>query len=248
LPSSVGHLGPHSLLERPLLCAPPYHLLVVRVSPVYRVPEQRYKPRLGDHLTGSLGGVPVGHVGGRLAGDGCPAFLVPRGGEALTVPSLALLVEGVEEVDLFGGGGLYEGVLGEEVVEEGGPALHRADDEEVGEGPGDRSVLGPALPGCPDLPLQAEDLQVYVFFPSLVHDAHRPVLGGTFLVPYLAELLPFTAKLLLLALDLLFSLEPARIGVLLVFGLARGTPGRYHGAAGEAAFRIQEGLHVSRYI
>jgi hypothetical protein len=42
-------------------------------------------------------------------------------------------LRGLEEVQLLCGGGLDEGVLGKEVVEEGRPALFRSDDDETGQ-------------------------------------------------------------------------------------------------------------------
>jgi hypothetical protein len=112
-----------------------HHLVVVGVGPVNRIPEQRYQPRFRDDLRHPLRGKGVKQVPRAcLSGYSPPPVSPPRSWEAPPVPLDALLFEeGVEELQLFGGGGLDERVLGQEVVEGGRPALCGSYDDEVGQ-------------------------------------------------------------------------------------------------------------------
>src|SRR3712207_79021 len=84
---SPRSLETYGLFECSGLASFSYHLLVVGVGPVDRVPEQRYKPRSRDDPRHSLR-----HLGGRyvfcggLSGDGPPAVLPARLREARAVP------------------------------------------------------------------------------------------------------------------------------------------------------------------
>src|ERR687895_410442 len=61
--------------------------VVVRVSPVDRVPEQRYQPRSRNCLRHPFGGVRMKQVIGRgLPGDGPPSVLPPRSWKGPAVP------------------------------------------------------------------------------------------------------------------------------------------------------------------
>src|SRR5215210_707026 len=125
----------YGFFEGSWLC-PPFHLhLIVGVGPVDRVPEQRYQPCLRNHLCHPLRGGRIEQVGGgRLSGYGPPSVAHLRSWEAPPIP-LGALIEGarsVEEVQLLAGRGLYEGMVREQVVEEGRPALLRPYYDEVG--------------------------------------------------------------------------------------------------------------------
>src|SRR5215211_850256 len=231
--------GFYSFFERPGFLPAPHAMIIGRIGPVDRVTQQRYQPRLRDHLRHSLRHTRVIQVRrGGLPGDSLPSVLPPRPREAMTIPFGALVEKEIEVVRLLTGGGLDVWVLDQEVIEKGRPALWSPDDDEVGQRA--RPWLLHLLLRSAKLVLYPEYLLLFSLGPLYLLDllgSLRLALRDTNLFCYLRELPSFVLELVLVLAHALLSPVgiPGPVFVLLSVGC-------------RVAFRVlQECFHAPRY-
>src|SRR5215210_8793152 len=103
-------------------------MVIGGIGSVDRVAQQRYQPRLRDHLCHPLRYMGLIQVRwGGLSSDSLPTVHPPGLREAMTVPFGTLVEKEIEVIRLLTGGGLDVRVPDQKVIEKGRPALWSPD-------------------------------------------------------------------------------------------------------------------------